>query len=213
MSMKYDVTVLGPVMTNCYIVYDTETMEAMVIDPSWSCETIAENLQRLGVTLKRIVLTHGHADHIGALQDLRQRYQVPVYVGAGDKDLITNSRNNMSLFVGKEIVCDSPDYIAEDGDIIAVGKLQFKVITTPGHTPGGICLYGSRTLFSGDTLFRYSVGRTDLYGGAWETLLQSINDKLMVLPDSTLVLPGHGPATTIGEERTGNPYLDGDGGW
>ncbi|WP_301859828.1 MBL fold metallo-hydrolase [uncultured Megasphaera sp.] len=211
MSMRYMTMVLGPVMTNCYIVYDSETRDAMVIDPAWDYPKIDQALKDHQLKLKLIFLTHGHADHIGALQELRQYTKAPVYVGEGDKDLITNSRNNLSLFMGKSIVCDSPDHVVTDGEHIQLGHLKFTVLTTPGHTPGGVSLYGEGVVFSGDTLFRYSVGRTDLYGGSASLLIDSINTKLMPLPDDTVVLPGHGPATTIGEERRGNPYLD--GGW
>lgn len=211
MSMKYMTMVLGPIMTNCYIVYDSDTKDAMVIDPAWDYPKIDQALKDHGLTLRLIFLTHGHADHIGALQELRQRKNVPVYVGAGDEGLITNSHNNLSMFMGTPITCDSADYIAHDGDTIQVGNLSFKVLETPGHTPGGLSLYGNGVVFAGDTLFRYSVGRTDLYGGDTATLIQSINDKLMTLPDDTVVLPGHGPSTLIGDERRNNPFLT--GGW
>lgn len=211
MSMQYMSRVLGPVMTNCYIVYDSETRDAMVIDPAWNYRKIDQALQDNQLHLQFIFLTHGHADHIGALQELRNYKNVPVYVGKGDVDLISNSRNNLSMFMGKEIKCESPDYVVTDGEIITLGHLKFTALETPGHTPGGISLYGEGVVFSGDTLFRYSVGRTDLYGGSAKTLIDSINTKLMPLPDDTVVLPGHGPSSTIGEERRGNPYLD--GGW
>lgn len=211
MSMQYMSMVLGPVMTNCYIVYDSETRDAMVIDPAWNYRKIDQALQDNQLHLQFIFLTHGHADHIGALQELRNYKNVPVYVGKGDVDLISNSRNNLSMFMGKEIKCESPDYVVTDGEIITLGHLKFTALETPGHTPGGISLYGEGVVFSGDTLFRYSVGRTDLYGGSAKTLIDSINTKLMPLPDDTVVLPGHGPSSTIGEERQGNPYLD--GGW
>lgn len=211
MSMKYMTMMLGPVMTNCYIVYDSETKDAMVVDPAWDYDKINQALEDHQLHLKFIFQTHGHADHIGALQELRNRKNVPVYIGEGDKDLISNSRNNLSLFMGHPIECTSPDYIAHEGDTITLGNLSFTVIETPGHTPGGLCLYGEGVVFSGDTLFRYSVGRTDLYGGSSRTLISSINNKLMSLPDDTVVLPGHGPESTIGEERRGNPFLY--GGW
>ena len=211
MSMQYMSMVLGPVMTNCYIVYDSETRDAMVIDPAWNYRKIDQALQDNQLHLQFIFLTHGHADHIGALQELRNYKNVPVYVGKGDVDLISNSRNNLSMFMGKEIKCESPDYVVTDGEIITLGHLKFTALETPGHTPGGISLYGEGVVFSGDTLFRYSVGRTVLYGGSAKILIDSINTKLMPLPDDTVVLPGHGPSSTIGEERRGNPYLD--GGW
>lgn len=211
MAMKYITLVLGPIQTNCYIVYDDATREAMVVDPAWNYAEIDRQLEKNQLTLKLIFLTHGHADHIGALQELRQKKQVPVYVGAGDADLISNSRNNLSMFIGRPVTCDSADHIAHDGDTITLGGLTFTVLETPGHTPGGLSLYGEGVVFSGDTLFLYSVGRTDLYGGSMKELLTSLNTKLMTLPDDTIVLTGHGPATQIGRERQNNPYLD--GGW
>ena len=165
MSMKYISMELGPIMTNCYIVYDTDTKEAMVVDPAWDYPAIDNPMTGHGLTLKFIFLTHGHADHIGALQELRQRKNVPVYVGAGDADLISNSHNNLSLFMGQAIECTSADHLVKDGDELTLGHLHFTVLET----------------------------------------------KLMTLPDNTLVLPGHGPATSIGDERRGNPFLD--GGW
>ena len=113
--------------------------------------------------------------------------------------------------MGQAIECTSADHLVKDGDELTLGHLHFTVLETPGHTPGGLSLYGEGVVFSGDTLFRYSFGRTDLYGGSSKTLLHSLETKLMTLPDNTLVLPGHGPATSIGDERRGNPFLD--GGW
>ena len=202
MAIQYKTLPLGPLETNCYIVYDDVEKEAFLIDKA---------LDVLGVTLRFVFLTHGHADHIGALQEVRNHKDVPVYIGKGDVDLIANSRNNLSMFLGKEIVITSPEHIVTDGEVINFAGVPFKVIETPGHTPGGLCLYGAGLLFAGDTLFRCSVGRTDFYGGDSHVLVSSIEEKLMKLPDDTVVLPGHGPATDIGYERRNNPFLG--GGW
>ena len=202
---------LGPIETNCYIVYDEVSKEAMVIDPAWDYEAIDKALTDRGLQLKFVFLTHGHADHIGALQELRNKKDVPVYVGKGDSFLIQNSANNLSMFMGKRIECASPEFTVADGDKIQLGSTTFTALETPGHTPGGISLYGGNVVFSGDTLFQYSIGRTDFSGGSYEQLIKSIEDKLMPLPDDTVVLPGHGPATTIGDERRVNPFLSGRG--
>ncbi len=202
---------LGPIETNCYIVYDEVSKEAMVIDPAWDYEAIDKALTDRGLQLKFVFLTHGHADHIGALQELRNKKDVPVYVGKGDSFLIQNSANNLSMFMGKRIECASPEFTVADGDKIQLGSTTFTALETPGHTPGGISLYGGNVVFSGDTLFQYSIGRTDFSGGSYEQLIKSIEDKLMPLPDDTVVLPGHGPSTTIGDERRVNPFLSGRG--
>lgn len=211
MAIQYKTLPLGPLETNCYIVYDDVEKEAFLIDSAWDYERIDKALDVLGVTLRFVFLTHGHADHIGALQEVRNHKDVPVYIGKGDVDLIANSRNNLSMFLGKEIVITSPEHIVTDGEVINFAGVPFKVIETPGHTPGGLCLYGAGLLFAGDTLFRCSVGRTDFYGGDSHVLVSSIEEKLMKLPDDTVVLPGHGPATDIGYERRNNPFLG--GGW
>jgi hydroxyacylglutathione hydrolase len=202
---------LGPIETNCYIVFDETTKDAMVIDPAWDYPAIDRALSKYELKLRLIYLTHGHADHIGALQELREKKLVPVYIGEKDSFLIQNSANNLSLFMGKTIECTSAEYNVKEGDTITVGPMQFKVLETPGHTPGGTCLYGDGVVFSGDTLFQYSIGRTDFSGGSYETLLDSIEQKLMTLPDDTVVAPGHGPTTTIGTERRCNPYVGGRG--
>ena len=211
MAIQYKTLPLGPLETNCYIVYDDVEKEAFLIDPAWDYERIDKALDVLGVTLRFVFLTHGHADHIGALQEVINHKDVPVYIGKGDVHLIANSRTNLSMFLGKEIVITSPEHIVTDGEVINFAGVPFKVIETPGHTPGGLCLYGAGLLFAGDTLFRCSVGRTDFYGGDSHVLVSSIEEKLMKLPDDTVVLPGHGPATDIGYERRNNPFLG--GGW
>ena len=201
---------LGPIGTNAYIVYD-ETKEAMIIDPAGDCPRILQDLREKNLQPKLIVLTHGHADHIGALQDLRKATGIPVYVGEGDKAMLQDVKTNLSQFMGSSIICDLPEYVMHDGDMITVGNMSFQVMTTPGHTKGGICLYGEGVVFVGDTLFQGSIGRTDLYGGYYEELLKSIDTKLMVLPDDVKVYPGHGPSTTIGIEKKYNPFVNGRG--
>ena len=155
-----------------------------------------------------ILLTHGHSDHIGAVQTLVDAYHVPVYIHEGDAEYLTNPEVNLSAYSGRSITVKVYDvrYVKE-GDPISLGDTTFTVIETPGHTPGGVCYYTEGTLLAGDTLFQGSVGRTDFPNGDFEQLSQGIKEKLYTLPNDTKVYPGHGGQTTIGDEKQSNPFV------
>jgi len=198
---------VGSFVTNCYIVGSESGGEGMIIDPGDEAKQILKKVEDMGLDIKLIVLTHGHIDHIGALKEIKEATGAEVAVHSDDAESL--KEQPLSMIFG--LFCPTPpppDRLLQDGDSIDVGDLHFEVLHTPGHTPGGICLLGEGVLFSGDTLFRYSVGRTDLPGGSYDKLAGSIQTKLMMLPDDTIVYPGHGPETTIGDERKGNPYLE-----
>jgi len=203
--------VVGPVMTNCYIVWN-ERREAMVIDPGGDSFEILSRIGKHELKVLYIVDTHGHIDHIAANAELKEAHpDAELVVHASDEPLLTDPQRNLSMFLGADVSSPPPDMTVGDGDEIALGPLSFRVIHTPGHTRGGISLFcdgeSPPVLFCGDTLFQYSVGRTDLPGGDFQTLLGSIRNRLFSLPDDTRVLPGHGPETTIGEEKRLNPFL------
>ena len=183
---------LGALATNGYLVSNPETKEAVFIDPAANCDRIIRGLEDMGCRLAAILLTHGHFDHIGAAEELKRRTKAPIYAGEDAKEMLENA----------------------DQRIIRPAGMEFRVLFTPGHTAGGVCYYMEEygILFSGDTLFAGSVGRTDLPGGSPAVLRESLK-KLTRLPDSVLVYPGHGASTTIGDERQQNPYLSGRGFW
>ena len=201
--------VVGPLASNCYIVGAESNKEGMIIDPGADAEVILKKVSDLGLDIKHIVLTHGHIDHIGALKEIKEATGAEIAVHAEDAASLQGQSFVAEQFGIPFQDPPPPDRLLQDGDSIDIGDLRFSVLHTPGHSPGGICLFGEGALFSGDTLFNFGIGRYDLPGGDYYQLMNSITTRLMVLPDETAVYPGHGPATTIGAERRANPFLRG----
>ena len=191
-------------LTNAYIVLDEDSQEVMVIDPGGEPELIAEALTQMGIdSIKYIFLTHCHADHIGGVHELKNLKGGKVLVSRPDSEGLYNKDINMCDYIGLEMPPLEADSRLDDGDVLHLGKMQFKVIATPGHTKGGLSLYceKERLVFTGDTLFSGTWGRTDLPTGSFEEIMDSITNKLMALPEETIVYPGHGKVTMISDER------------
>ncbi len=201
--------VLGLVRTNCYIVYTEDTKKAVIIDPAADSRHITEEIDALGVTPEAVLLTHGHFDHMLAAESLRNGYHVPVCIFKEDAELLKQPDRNCSEQFLHMSYGISADEELEDGQNLRFLDGALTVIATPGHTEGSCCYYVEKEdiLFSGDTLFQGSVGRTDLPTGRAAKLVTSIREKLFTLPEQTLVLSGHGDQTTIGEEKQYNPYV------
>ena len=197
---------VGPFAANCYLVGCPRSKEAVIIDPGAEGRRIIKRVQELGLKIKYIINTHGHIDHIGANAEVREAFGALLLVHAKDAPLLSSPQAGMALFMNKGRQAP-PDSTIKDGDILEVGTLRIKVLETPGHTPGGISLDINGVLFTGDTLFAGSIGRTDFPGGSYSQLIESIMRKLLVYPDDTQVFPGHGPSTSIGDERLYNPFL------
>lgn len=198
---------VGNLGTNCYIVYCEISREAAIVDPGGNADEIMQAVRREDLVVKYIINTHGHADHIMGLAEIRTATGAPVLIHEADDKMLTDASLNLSGFMGKGISVAAADQTLQAGDIIEFGTVKFTVRHTPGHTPGGICLVGEGIVISGDTLFAESIGRTDFPGGSYQQLIDSITKQLMTLPDDTKVLPGHGPDTTIGWERKKNPFI------
>jgi glyoxylase-like metal-dependent hydrolase (beta-lactamase superfamily II) len=209
--MKIDRLILGAYQTNCYILRESKAAkDCLIIDTGLQAGELVDFLQRHNLNPVAVVLTHGHADHVTGLVELRGRFpHIKVYIHKLDAEMLTGEKDNLSALAGVLFSSEPADFSLEEGDVIEQANIKLDVLHTPGHTPGGICLYSKDEgiVFVGDTLFADSVGRTDMPGGSTTQLIKSIKQKLCPLPDETVVYPGHGPQTTISQEKENNPFL------
>lgn len=199
---------VGLLQSNCYLLGDEETKEAVVIDPGGDEDEILEAIQFHGLKLKYIIDTHGHFDHVDANQPIKDATGAEIVIHKLDAAML-NRKNEAIFFTGKPMRSSQADIIVEEGDVITFGSHRLKVLHTPGHTPGGMSLVleNSPLVFVGDTLFAGSIGRTDFPGGDFDALINGVRQKLFPLGDHYVVYPGHGPVTTIGHERQYNPFF------
>jgi glyoxylase-like metal-dependent hydrolase (beta-lactamase superfamily II) len=202
---------LGPFATNCYFVYDPSAGEGVIFDAGFEPEKMIEEIHRLGVRVKALINTHGHVDHVAGNQRVVSAFSIPLYIHSLDIPLLESAPLQGRLFGTPVSPSPPPTDILEEGDEVGIGEYLFKVIHTPGHTPGGLCFYEPQNgvCIVGDTLFQGSIGRTDLPGGDFETLITSIRTKLYTLPDHVVIYPGHMGSSTIGIEKQTNPFVRG----
>lgn len=211
--MKIDRLILGEFQTNCYVVrVDESASDCLTIDAGLDADDLIAFLKQHRLNPVATILTHGHVDHIVGVAALRQHFpQIRVYIHKLDAGMLTDPHANLSVLAGMTFVVEPADVLLEDGDTVDEAGIRFKAFHTPGHTPGGICLYAESdgVVFVGDTLFADSVGRTDFPGGDMDRLVEGIRSRLFTLPDKTIVHPGHGMRTTVGREKRSNPYVHG----
>ncbi len=200
---------VGPFMENSYVVGCEETKEAVVIDPGAEPDKILAAAEKHGLKIIRIINTHAHIDHIGAVQEIKEKTGVEFHLHETEKPLVEAYDQQCSMFGVRFGRKPEVDGFINEGDKIKVGNLEATAIHTPGHSPGGLCFDFGEAVFVGDTLFMGSIGRTDLPGGDHKTLIDNIKNKLLVLPSDTRAYSGHGPVTTIGREKDSNPFLTG----
>ena len=209
--MKIDRLVLGEFENNCYIVRNNDSAaECLVIDTALDVRELPAFLDQHKLSPVAVILTHGHIDHIAGVNALRKKFpSILIYIHKLDSEMLGDANVNLSLMAGNPFTAGKADHLIDEGDTIDKAGIRLRVIHTPGHTPGGICLYSEKDgiIFVGDTLFAGSIGRTDFPNGDMRQLIEGIKHKLLVLPDDTIVYPGHGPETTIGREKTDNPFL------
>jgi glyoxylase-like metal-dependent hydrolase (beta-lactamase superfamily II) len=207
--MIHELLPVGPLHCNCSVIGDEITHEAMVIDPGDDIEDVLALVQKHNLQVKQIVITHAHIDHVGGAMKLRAATGAPILLNQNDYALLKMLDVQAAWIGMKNPGTVEIDQSLEQADTLTAGSLTANVIHTPGHTEGSVCLFfpAERMLIAGDTLFAGSIGRTDLPGGSSEKIIDSLQQKVLALPDDTLVVPGHGPLTTIGEERESNPFL------
>ncbi|MCK9444617.1 MAG: MBL fold metallo-hydrolase [Tissierellaceae bacterium] len=198
---------VGIYAANCYIMYSETEKEGIVVDPGGDVDDILNLINKKEINIKYILLTHGHGDHIGGLVELKNILKVPVGIHEDDSFMLKDGDKNLSSQMAIGSVELEPDILLKDKDVLEFGEEKAEIIHTPGHTRGGICIKVKDTIITGDTLFAGSIGRTDLPGGDYDTIIRSIKEKLMIYEDYVKIYPGHGLSSTIGNERKGNPFL------
>lgn len=204
-TFKYET---GPLCVNTYVCYDEDSKDGFVVDPGGQSQKLLKAINEENISVKYIILTHGHGDHIGGIDFILKYFpDAKLVANENEKEMLADGRLNTShAFYGRNIE-PVPDLLVKDNEHLKIGNMDLRFIYTPGHTKGGMCIYTGNVLFSGDTLFRHSIGRTDLYGGDFNEIIRVIKNKLFLLPDETIVLPGHDAATTIAEEKRANPFV------
>lgn len=206
--MKYKTFNLLPEFgTNSYLLWEEDTLETAIIDPAAPSESFMNEIKKHGLKPKYLISTHGHGDHIGGNEDINKNFDVIKCIHENDADSLTDPNLNLSKFWNAKLIAPEADKLLKDGDELFLGKSKLSIIHTPGHSRGSICILTGNMLFSGDTLFAMGIGRADLPGGNYSTLLNSIKSKLFKLDGSLKVLPGHGPESTIEDEKVGNPFV------
>lgn len=208
--MIFDTVVVGPLGVNCFILGCEETKEGVIVDPGAEADRILARVGSLGLTIRYVVNTHGHFDHVGGNHGVVAATGAKLMIHPGDVQFLGRAADVAAMYGLTTENSPQPDHVLEEGDEVVFGTCRLKVLHTPGHTPGGCCLYleQEKKVITGDTLFADSVGRTDFPGSSHELLMESIRTKLLTLPDETQAFPGHGPSTTIGRERLYNPYIN-----
>ncbi len=206
-QIQFKVLAVGPLSANCILVWDLKDhlKEGIVIDPGDEPETIMDFINNEGISIKAIICTHAHFDHVGAVPEIKEKTGVPVVIHKDELELYNSVSDQAALWGYKVDPLPPPDRFIDDGDSLEAGQVRLTVIHTPGHSPGGVCLYGQGIVITGDTLFMGSIGRTDFYGGDYGLIMKSLG-KLAALPPETVVIPGHGPSSTIGNEVKNNPF-------
>ncbi len=208
-DIRISSVIVGELSVNCWFLANEDTKEILVFDPGDDAERIQRYVDQNKWKVRAILLTHGHSDHMGAAGELKKLWDVPVYAMGEEEALLLDAKKNLSIFIQRRPITLTADRFLSDGEEFSLAGLQLKAYLTPGHTPGGGAYYcpEAKAVFSGDTLFAGSVGRSDFPGGSMSALIRSVKEKLFLLPDDTVVYPGHGETTGIGEEKRGNPYI------